>query len=95
MHGVKGYMAKWFGDREVRRGAVAPPIDGKAHIPKIWQDSFFDYVVETEEKLEEKIWYIIRNPDEDNLVAEGDAYPHLFVHPDYDPRWPAATRHAH
>lgn len=72
-------------DLHNRRGSHPPP-QAKRYVPKIWQDSFFDYVIETEEKLEEKIWYIIRNPVEDNLVAESGAYPYLFVHPDFDPR---------
>lgn len=114
MRGVKGYMAKWYGDREVKRGTVTPPIkredsdsdglDGadrralidrrghrtppsaKSYIPKIWQDSFFDYVITDDTKLEEKIWYIIRNPVEEKLVAENEIFPYLIIHPEYDPR---------
>ncbi len=70
-----------------RRGSHPPPNESeKRFVPKIWQDSFFDYVITTEEKLAEKIWYIIRNPVEDNLVADGGVYPYLFVHQDFDPR---------
>ncbi len=82
MYGVKSYMAKWFSEREVQRGMVTPPII----IKKIWQDSFFDYVIESDEKLEEKVWYIIRNPVEDGLISEVEVYPHLLVDSEYDPR---------
>ncbi len=77
MKGVKGFTAKKVA--EYRRGAGTPPMD-------VWQDEYFDHLITDETTLEEKIWYIIRNPIEDNLIAEGGEYPYLFVQPDYDPR---------
>lgn len=96
VRGVKSFSAKRI--NEVRRGQGTPPIR-KENIcgtypsspmsdstQPIWQDSFFDYVITTEEKLAEKIWYIIRNPVEDNLVAGGAVYPYLYVCNEFDPR---------
>lgn len=83
MHGVKGYFAKWYGEKLVRRGMGAPPMEGKVKIPKIWQDSFFDYVIPTDEKLNEKIEYILYNPVEDNLVADWRDYPYIFLSEEY------------
>ena len=51
--------------------------------PKIWQDSFFDYVIPTDEKLNEKIEYILHNPVEDNLVADWRDYPYIILSDQY------------
>lgn len=66
-----------------RRGSHAPPVDARARTPKIWQDSFFDYVIPTDEKLNEKIEYILHNPVEDNLVADWHDYPYIFLSEEY------------
>ncbi len=63
-----------------RRGDSAPP---SRDIKKIWQDSFFDYLILNERKLEEKILYIMENPVEDGLAARPRDYPYLYVNPDY------------
>ena len=83
MHGVKGYFAKWYGEELIRRGTVAPPMDGKSYISKIWQDSFFDYVVPTDEKLNEKIEYILQNPIEEGFVTDWHEYPYIFLSEGY------------
>ncbi len=66
-----------------RQGSHALPVSGKVHVPKIWQDSFFDYVIPNEEKLNEKIEYILHNPVEDNLVADWRDYPYIFLSEEY------------
>lgn len=93
MHGVKGYFAKWYGEEQARRGAVTPPIENETGIgggtiprqvtPKVWQDSFFDYLILNERKLFEKINYIMENPVEDGLVKKSEDYPYLYINPDY------------
>ncbi|MFA6018051.1 MAG: transposase [Patescibacteria group bacterium] len=66
-----------------RRGSHAPLIERNVFTPKIWQDSFFDYVIPTDEKLNEKIEYILHNPIEDNLVANWCDYPYIFLSDKY------------
>ena len=83
VHGVKGYFAKWYGEELIRRGTVAPPMEGKSYIPKIWQDSFFDYVIPTDEKLNEKIEYILQNPIEEGFVTDWHEYPYIFLSEEY------------
>ncbi len=83
MHGVKGYFSKWYGEELVRRGLVAPPIETKTQTLKIWQDSFFDYVVPSDEKLNEKIEYILQNPIEEGLAADWYKYPYIFLGEEY------------
>lgn len=80
MRGVKGHFAKAYTDFMRRRGAGTPPISGALNV---WQDSFFDYLITSERKLEEKINYIMENPVEDGLVAKPLDYPYLYIHPDY------------
>lgn len=81
-------------DREQERGVGAPPIvEGaeigavlqKGYTPKIWQDSYFDFVIPDEDKLNEKVLYILENPVEDNLVADWRDYPHILVNEEYKP----------
>ncbi|MBI2550803.1 transposase [Candidatus Uhrbacteria bacterium] len=51
----------------------------------IWQEGFYDYLIQNEIKLEEKFWYIARNPIEDKLAGENETYPYLYLNPDYVP----------
>ncbi|MCR4312092.1 MAG: transposase [Candidatus Uhrbacteria bacterium] len=91
MRSVKSRCARRVGEIMTGRGMGPPPIGGDTtipwgsdtYIPKIWQSSFFDYVIPSEEKLNEKILYILRNPVEDNLVAQWHEYPYILLHDDY------------
>lgn len=83
MHGVKGYFARWYGEELVRRGVGAPSMSEKLRTPKIWQDSFFDYLIPTDEKLNEKIEYVLQNPIEEGLVTVWKEYPYIFLSQEY------------
>lgn len=90
MRSVKSMCARRVGELMTRRGMGPPPMGDTTMpwgsdpvIPKIWQPSFFDYVVPSEEKLNEKIEYILHNPVEDNLVADWRDWPYILLHDDY------------
>ena len=70
MRGVKGHFSKKYSEHIQRRGAGTPPITYD-----IWQTSFFDYLITSEHKLEEKIQYIMWNPVKEGFVSKPEEYP--------------------
>lgn len=55
------------------------PAPRPAVVEIVWQESFFDYLIFSRQKLQEKIDYIIQNPVEEGLAAHPMDYPWLFV----------------
>ena len=58
---VKGYSARLINAHLQRRGAL-------------WQDGFFDYVLDTEEKIISRIHYIEGNPVRRGLAVRPEEY---------------------
>ena len=93
--GVKGYSAKEIINQlplDYERQQLLPPIadvskkiidPGHVHGLKdqIWQPSFFDYLIWSTHKLEEKLWYIKNNPVQAGLVKQPKNYDWLYVNP--------------
>lgn len=87
MRGIKSFSAKKIIEVMHRWGAHTPFENNHrrgAHTPppqKVWQDSFFTYLISSIQKLEEKLEYIRQNPVEAGLVATPEAYRWLYVNP--------------
>lgn len=91
MHRIKGRSAKHLSDYFYpgRQGlhalpysrGIQAPTTHKNGIPtthgiKIWQPSFYDFNIYTEEKLLEKLNYIHYNPVRAGLVDDPSSYPY-------------------
>jgi len=59
---IKGFSAKKINELYDRSGSV-------------WQEGFFDYVLDNEEKVLSRIKYIEENPVRKGLVGQPDDYP--------------------
>ena len=82
----EGILAPPVNELINRRGSYAPPMDQETPTPKsirVWQESFFDYLIQTDEKLEEKVEYTLMNPVEEGLVRCWQDYPFTYIHPEY------------
>lgn len=49
---------------------------------RIWQKSFYDYVLDSEKKLITKLTYIHRNPLKEGFVEKEDHYKYSSAYPD-------------
>jgi len=63
MKSIKGYSARFINSGIQSKGSI-------------WQKGFYDYVLDTEEKLLTKINYIEYNPVKKDLVLESTMYPY-------------------
>jgi len=69
------------------RDKNVPPIPGKdrrgfptQHNNSLWQEGFYDYILDTEGKLLTKIKYIEENPVRAGLVSEAEFYRYSSAH---------------
>lgn len=67
MQGIKGYVSRILGQRGWGSGII-------------WQPGFYDYVVDSEDKLFTKARYIEENPLRKGLVARPDKYMFCSAH---------------
>lgn len=92
MRGVKSFSARLILEVLDRQGQGTPPMKTNgwiknrrgAYTPpprKVWQDSFFTYVINSIEKLEQKLEYIKQNPVQAGLVSKSEDYRWLYVNP--------------
>jgi REP element-mobilizing transposase RayT len=65
MHGIKSTSAHNINKFLHRRGPV-------------WQREFFDHILRSDEKINEKVTYICQNPVRKGLVKSADDYPWLW-----------------
>jgi putative transposase len=65
--GVKGYFSKAYAKHTGR------------DVERLWQESFFDYLIFNRNVLNDKLDYILNNPVEDGLVGHPKDYKWLYV----------------
>lgn len=63
MKSIKGYTARFINLDIKNKGSI-------------WQEGFYDYILDTEEKLFTKIKYIEYNPVKAGLVSGSEMYPY-------------------
>ena len=63
MKSIKGYSARLINLNIQSRGSI-------------WQQGFYDYILDTEDKLLTKLEYIQNNPVKEALVKEPQSYPY-------------------
>src|SRR3989338_5251887 len=95
MKAIKGYSARIImrdknvppihGKDIMMRDRNVPPIPDRRGFPtphnnSLWQEGFYDYILDTEGKLLTKIKYIEENPVRAGLVSEAEFYRYLFSH---------------
>ena len=69
MHAIKGYSSYKINRATDRRG-------------QLWQENFFDYALDSDEKVRTRVNYIHENPVRAGLVSEAAAYPFSSAHPE-------------
>ena len=51
---------------------------------QFWHRESFDHQIRSDNWLKEKIQYILLNPSKAKLVKDWRAWPHWYIHPDYE-----------
>ena len=67
MKAIKGYSARLINSYSQDKGSL-------------WQEGFYDYILDSEEKLLTKIKYIEENPVRAGLVSEAEFYRYSSAH---------------